>query len=192
MALIETSVSAGRVSADQLVDRKTGEAIAVADIVNSSSGDTTVTSEDITDATEIGKDVLTAATQAAARTAIGAGTSDLVIGTTSGTAKAGDYKPVVSDLTDSSAAGRTALKAAVVAAGADQTAARNAIGAGTSNLAIGTTATTAMAGNKTPTTTQRGGVLQQPAIPDLTSDPTMADYNALLAALRAAGILAAS
>lgn len=135
MALIETSVSAGRVSADQLVDRKTGEAIAVADIVNSSSGDTTVTSEDITDATEVGKDVLTAATQAAARAAIGAGTS---------------------------------------------------------NLAIGTTATTAMAGNKTPTTTQRGGVLQQPAISDLTSDPTMADYNALLAALRAAGIIAAS
>lgn len=40
-------------------------------------------------------------------------------------------------------------KPAVIAAGADQGTARSAIGAGTSNLAIGTTSTTAMAGNKT-------------------------------------------
>lgn len=40
-------------------------------------------------------------------------------------------------------------KPAVIAAGADVTTARAAIGAGTSNLALGTTATTAMAGNKT-------------------------------------------
>lgn len=38
---------------------------------------------------------------------------------------------------------------AVIAAGADMATARGAIGAGTSNLAIGTTGTTAMAGNKT-------------------------------------------
>lgn len=39
-------------------------------------------------------------------------------------------------------------KPAVIAAGATQAEARTAIGAGTSNLAIGTTSTTAMAGNK--------------------------------------------
>ncbi|WP_266032601.1 hypothetical protein [Brucella intermedia] len=38
-------------------------------------------------------------------------------------------------------------KPTVIAAGADQAAARQAIGAGTSNLAIGTTAETAKAGN---------------------------------------------
>ena len=82
-------------------------------------------------------------------------------------------------------------KPAVIAAGADQAAARTAIGAGTSSLEIGTTATTAMAGNRTPTSTIRGGVLQQAAIADLSADPTQADINAILAALRAAGVIAA-
>ncbi|EPK0080788.1 hypothetical protein [Klebsiella aerogenes] len=49
-----------------------------------------VTSADITDATTIGKQVLTAADQAAARTAIGAGTSNLALGTTASTALAGN------------------------------------------------------------------------------------------------------
>lgn len=40
-------------------------------------------------------------------------------------------------------------KPAVIAAGADQASARTAIGAGTSNLALGTTAATALAGNGT-------------------------------------------
>jgi len=43
-----------------------------------------------------------------------------------------------------------------------------------------------------PTVVTRGGVLQQPAIPDLTGDPLEADFNGLLAALRAAGVLASS
>lgn len=50
----------------------------------------THTSADITDATTVGVDVLTAADQAAARTAIGAGTSSLVIGTSGTTAAAGN------------------------------------------------------------------------------------------------------
>lgn len=54
---------------------------------------------------------------------------------------------------------------------------------------VGTTATTAMAGNKTPTTTQRGGVLLQAAQTDSAAAPTMAEFNALLAKLRAAGII---
>lgn len=67
-------------------------------------------------------------------------TFDPTIGTTSTTAKAGDYAPTWSEVTS---------KPAVIAAGADAATARGAIGAGTSSLAIGTTSTTAMAGNKT-------------------------------------------
>lgn len=85
-------------------------------------------------------------------------------------------------------------KPAVIAAGATAADARTAIGAGTSNLAIGTSSTTAMAGNKVPTGTQRGGVLQQAAIADLASGADAATIvtkvNALLAALRASGELA--
>lgn len=54
---------------------------------------------------------------------------------------------------------------------------------------VGTTATTAMAGNKVPTTTQRGGVLLQAAQADSAAEPTQAEFNALLAKLRAAGII---
>lgn len=41
-----------------------------------------------------------------------------------------------------------------------------------------------------PTETERGGVLQQPAIADIAVAPDETDFNGLLAALRAAGILA--
>lgn len=61
-------------------------------------------------------------------------------------------------------------------------------------LQIGTTSTTAMAGNRTPTATIRGGVLQQTAIADLAGGAdlptTVAKVNAILAALRTAGVLA--
>lgn len=86
-------------------------------------------------------------------------------------------------------------KPAVIAAGATQTEARTAIGAGTSSLAIGTTATTAMAGNKVPTSTQRGGVLLQSAIADLAADADAATIaskvNAILAALRSSSVITA-
>lgn len=65
----------------------------------------------------------------------------------------------------------------------------------TSGLQIGTTSTTAMAGNRTPTTTIRGGVLQQTAQPDSTAadlSDLVTDFNALLGKLRAAGVLASS
>ena len=105
----------------------------------------THTATQITDATTVGRNVLKATDAAAARGAIGAGTSDLTIGTTSSTAKAGDWKPAAADITDATAIGQSVVKAATTAA------ARTAIGAGTSNLAIGTTASTAKAGNYTPT-----------------------------------------
>ncbi|MBA0428534.1 hypothetical protein D7Y53_01045 [Stenotrophomonas maltophilia] len=52
-----------------------------------------ITADNITDASTVGKQVLTAADQAAARTAIGAGTgtSNLAIGTTATTAAAGNH-----------------------------------------------------------------------------------------------------
>ncbi|MFZ1302018.1 MAG: hypothetical protein WAQ27_05615 [Candidatus Microsaccharimonas sp.] len=67
--------------------------------VNSSGGGGgSVTSTDITDSTATGRSVLTAADATAARTAIGAGTSNLAIGTTSTTAKAGNYAPTKADV----------------------------------------------------------------------------------------------
>lgn len=65
-----------------------------------SGGAATVTSDNITDATATGKSVLTAASAAAARTAIGAGTSSLTIGTTASTAKAGNYTPTTTEVSN--------------------------------------------------------------------------------------------
>lgn len=69
---------------------------------------------------------------------------------------------------------------------------REQIGEG--GLQIGTTSTTAMAGNRTPTATIRGGVTQQAAIVDLDGGAdlatTVAKVNALLAALRSADVIA--
>lgn len=62
------------------------------------TGPTEVTSNEITDATTVGKSVLTAADAAAARTAIGAGTSNLALGTTSSTAAAGDHTHTIADI----------------------------------------------------------------------------------------------
>ncbi|WP_329405387.1 hypothetical protein OG563_26360 [Nocardia vinacea] len=58
--------------------------------VNGRTGAVTTTAADITDSTTTGRSVLTAASASAARSAIGAGTSSLAVGTTSGTAAAGD------------------------------------------------------------------------------------------------------
>lgn len=63
-----------------------------------------VTAADITDATTVGRNVLKATDTAAARTAIGAGTSNLAVGTTGTTAKAGNYVPTTAEVS-------TALKA---------------------------------------------------------------------------------
>ena len=118
--------------------------ITIEDIVNeASSGDEVadpVTVDTLTGATAIGKSLMKAASQEVARTVIGAGTgnSNLALGTTSSTAKAGNYQPTWEQVTN---------KPAVIGAGATDAEARQAIGAGTSNLALGTTATTAMAGD---------------------------------------------
>lgn len=108
-------------------------------------------STDITDASTIGKALLTAVTQEDARTAIGAGTGsgsgavDSVNGKTGVVdltasdvgAKPDTYAPTSADITDATAVGKAVLIAA------DMPAARAAIGAGTSSLVIGTGAGTA-------------------------------------------------
>jgi len=75
------------------------------------------------------------------------------IGTTATTAMAGNT-PIPPAATWANLSG----KPAVIAAGADAAAARTAIGAGTSNLAIGTTASTAAAGNHTHTISDVAGL----------------------------------
>jgi hypothetical protein len=65
----------------------------------------------------------------------------LAIGTTSTTAKAGNYAPAAADISDATTVGRNVLKAT------DAAAARSAIGAGTSSLTTGTTSGTAAAGD---------------------------------------------
>lgn len=156
----------------------------------------------ITDASEVGRSVLTAADAAAARTAIGAGTSSLTVGTTATTAKAGNYQPTAADISDATATGRSVLTAT------DAAAARTAIGAGTSSLAIGTTATTAAAGNHVhgAATGSAAGFMSaadkakldsltpQAAPTIAVSDPADAanlqeQFDALVNALKAAGVL---
>lgn len=88
------------------------------------------------------------------------------IGTTATTAKAGNYQPTWAQVTGKPSTFAPSAhthtwaditdKPAIIASGATQAAARTAIGAGTgnSNLAIGTTASTAKAGNYTPSATE--------------------------------------
>lgn len=87
-------------------------------------GAVTVTSDQITDASTVGKNVLKAADAAAARAAIGAGigNSNLVIGTTATQAKAGNYQPTAANISDAGAFGRQLLQAA------DQAAAKTLLG----------------------------------------------------------------
>lgn len=130
------------------------------------------------------------------------------IGTTATTAKAGNYQPTAANISDASAVGRSVLTAT------DAAAARAAIGAGTSSLAIGTTATTAAAGNHThgTATTSAAGFMSAAdkvkldAIPDgggvtPTAAPTItitdpvddenvqAAFDSLIQALKTAGVL---
>uniref|UniRef100_A9U7M1 Predicted protein n=1 Tax=Physcomitrium patens TaxID=3218 RepID=A9U7M1_PHYPA len=79
-------------------------------------GGGTITSNSITDATATGKSVLTAANQAAARTAIGAGTSNLAIGTTASTVAAGNHVHPASAVTATAIAPGTATNVQAILA----------------------------------------------------------------------------
>lgn len=79
-----------------------------------------ITSDNISDASTIGKSLIKSESQAAARSAIGAGTSNLTVGTGATDAKPGNYQPTWAQVTG---------KPAVIAAGTDAAAARTVIGA---------------------------------------------------------------
>lgn len=101
-------------------------------------------------------------TQADARTAIGAGTSNLTIGTTATTAMAGNT-PIPAAATWATLSG----KPAVIAAGSDAAAARTAIGAGTSSLTLAQS---------------QAGIATKPAIAALTAESTLEEVIAALQA----------
>lgn len=89
---------------------------AINEVVTAVGSGGSIDADSITDATTVGKALIRAVDAAAARTAIGAGTSSLALGTTSSTAKAGDYQPAAADISDATSAGRALLTAASVAA----------------------------------------------------------------------------
>lgn len=101
-----------------------------------------------------------------------------------------------SQITDATTVGKAVLTAT------DANTARATIGAGTSSLALGTTASTALAGNTTippaytliaATTSTLGGVKKGPAVSPCTvaADGTSAgtQLNALITALQTAGVI---
>lgn len=79
-------------------------------------GDWLPDSDDLSDATAVGKALIKATFASTARAAIGAGTSDLTLGTTGSTAKPGDYQPGAADISDASTIGRNMLTASSAAA----------------------------------------------------------------------------
>lgn len=95
------------------------------------AGSEVPTVDTLVGASDVGKDVMKAPSQSAARSAIGAGTSSLAIGTTASTAKAGNYQPTWAQVT-----GKPTTFAPV----------------------IGTSAADAKAGNWTPTIAQVTGL----------------------------------
>lgn len=116
--------------------------LTIEDIVNEASGGgdgESTTVDTLTGATTTGKALMKAASQEAARAAIGAGTSDF-----SGSYSDLSNKPAAATVDNLGEAGETGKE---VMKADSSAAARAAIGAGTSNLALGTTATTALAGN---------------------------------------------
>lgn len=89
---------------------------------SASGGGSSITSAQITDATTVGKSVLTAADATAARTAIGAGTSSLALGTTASTAAAGNHTHTIANVTGLQTALDAKLTASKAATQANSTA----------------------------------------------------------------------
>lgn len=182
----------------------------VADYIKAGGGggESSVKVADITDATTVGKSVLLATTQAQARTAIGAGTSNLTIGTTATTAKAGNYTPPNASTTANGLMLATdKVKLDGVATGAtmnqsDANLLNRANHTGTqpissvtgtvplSQLPTGVTASSVALGNHT-----HVGLVTPTVAPVITiTDPAddeniQASFNALIASLKTAGVL---
>ncbi|MBF6326608.1 hypothetical protein IU451_29350 [Nocardia cyriacigeorgica] len=115
----EVSTVTGSLAALATTD-KSNLVAAINEVAAETGGGGPITADNITDATVTGKALIRAVDAAAARGAIGAGTSNLALGTTSSTAKAGDYQPTAANISDSTATGRAVLTAA--SAGAARTA----------------------------------------------------------------------
>lgn len=90
---------------------KTNLVAAINEVLAAVGSGGSITADSITDATTVGKALVRAVDGPAARTAIGAGTSSLALGTTSATAKAGDYQPTAANISDSTTTGRALLTA---------------------------------------------------------------------------------
>lgn len=138
--------------------------ITVGDIVNetSGSGGEPVTVDTLPGATTTGKSLMKAANAEAARTAIGAGTSNLQLGTTASTALAGNT-PIPAAATWANLTGKPA----------------------TFPPTIGTTASTAKAGNYTPTIAEVTGL--QAALDAKATATALANLVTRVEALEAAG-----
>lgn len=115
-----TAIKAERAKIGTLASLTTTEksnlVAAINEVVAAVGSGGSIDADSISDATTIGKALIRAVDAATARSAIGAGTSNLALGTTSSTAKAGDYQPAASNISDSTSAGRALLTAANVAA----------------------------------------------------------------------------
>ena len=99
----------------------------------------------------------------------------------SGTGQVPPHTHPAAQISNATAVGRSVLTAA------DAAAARSAIGAGTSNLALGTSASTAAVGNHPGHITGTATAVNNSAATDVAG--LVADHNALLAALRARGVI---
>lgn len=99
---------------------------------------------DIAGASQVIEELLEAKNEAGARSAIGAGTSSLKVGAGATDAKPGDWLPKNTEIQ-----GLSAVLISLLAA-TDQATARTAIGAGASNLTVGSDSTQAKAGNWKP------------------------------------------
>lgn len=83
----------GPAGADSTVPGPTGPSGPKGDPGDSGTGGGSVTAADITDASTLGRSLITGVTAVGAREALGAGVSNLSLGSTSATAKSGDWKP---------------------------------------------------------------------------------------------------
>lgn len=93
---------------------KTSLVNAVNEVLAAVGAGGTITVDAITDATVVGKALVRAVNAAGARAAIGA--SDLVLGTTASTAKAGNYQPAASDISNATSVGQGLITATDAAA----------------------------------------------------------------------------
>jgi hypothetical protein len=120
-SVADGTITTAKLHDDAVTDVKVSPTAAIAqskiaslttDLAGKAASVHTHTSSQISDSTATGRSILIATDASAARTAIGAGTSNLAIGTSGSTAKAGDYQPASTNISDSTATGRSLLTAA--------------------------------------------------------------------------------